>query len=302
VRGLRVEKGVDEVLKEAGVRVKEGGVDSVIWSHWHFDHIGDLSLLPFSTKIIVGPGFKANLLPGYPTNQENPLLESDYESHEMEEVAFDDEFKSGRFRAFDFFGDGSFYLLDVPGHAVGHICALARTMEGTFVLLGADACHFAGALRPSLYPPMPEELDGRWGLDECFRNSYPCGVFGECHPAEGEREKRITPYYAASKTAGGAYVDLDTANWSIQGLKEFDASEDVLICLAHDPGMFEVLPLLNASSKNDINDWKEKKYKEKLWWRFLNELPRDGKPGRKPIVFGFWREGKEISVAEVLAK
>jgi hypothetical protein len=46
----------------------------------------------------------------------------------------------------------------------------------------------------------------------------------------------------------------------------------------------------------------EKKYKEKLRWRFLNELPRDGKPGREPIVFGFWREGKEVSVAEALAK
>lgn len=258
MRGLRVEKGVDEVLKEAGVRVKEGGVDSVIWSHWHFDHIGDLSLLPFSTKIIVGPGFQANLLPGYPTNQESPLLESDYESYEMEEVAFNDEFKSGKFRAFDFFGDGSFYLLDVPGHAVGHMCGLARTMERTFVLLGADACHFAGALRPSLYLPMPEEPDGRWGLDECFRNPCPCEVFGECHLAEREREKRITPYYKASKTAGSAYVDLDTANWSIQGLKEFDASEDVLICLAHDLGIFEVLPLLNASSKNDISDWRRR--------------------------------------------
>lgn len=33
----------------------------------------------------------------------------------------------GDFKAIDFFGDGSFYLLDTPGHAVGHLCGLART-------------------------------------------------------------------------------------------------------------------------------------------------------------------------------
>jgi hypothetical protein len=77
-------------------------------------------------------------------------------------------------------------------------------------------------------------------------------------------ERRTTPYYTASEAPGSAYIDPNMANWSIQGFKEFDAWEEVLICLAHDPGLFEVLPLLNANSKNDINDWKEKKYKEKL--------------------------------------
>lgn len=39
------------------------------------------------------------------------------------------------------FGDGSFYLLEAPGHATGHMCGLARTTADPplFVFMGADA-------------------------------------------------------------------------------------------------------------------------------------------------------------------
>jgi glyoxylase-like metal-dependent hydrolase (beta-lactamase superfamily II) len=49
-----------------------------VCSHWHFDHIGDMSKFPTSVNIVVGPGFKENLLPGFPLNPESALLESDY--------------------------------------------------------------------------------------------------------------------------------------------------------------------------------------------------------------------------------
>jgi hypothetical protein len=97
-------------------------------------------------------------------------------------------------------------------------------------------------------------------------------------------------------------VNPDIADESIGSLKEFDASPNVFVCLAHDPGLFEVLPLFNTNAWNYVNDWKEKGYKEMTRWRFLNELPRAGKQGRKPIVFGFWRDGKQASVYEAMAK
>ena len=64
----------------------------------------------------------------------------------MQEIEFESAFKIGKFNAFDYFGDGSFYLLDVPGHAIGHMCGLVRTTPTSFLLLGADSCHFAGTL------------------------------------------------------------------------------------------------------------------------------------------------------------
>lgn len=301
--GFRCPKGTDEVLADAGV--KTGDVEAVVWSHWHFDHVGDMSRFPSSVKLVVGPGFKRNLLPGYPSNPDSPLLETDYEGREMMEVTFDQNLKIGQFNAHDYFGDGSFYLLDVPGHAIGHMCGLARTTSSldSFVLMGADTCHFAGALRPSSYVPLPEEIDtATAGLDSCFPSLCPCSMFHDCHPASSIDEKRTTPWYSASKAPLSAYVDPATADQSIAALREFDACEDVFVCLAHDPGLFEVLPLLNTDKEANVNDWKEKLYKERTKWRFLNELPRHGKRGREPMVLGWWRDGKQASVEEAFAK
>lgn len=301
VKGMRVLQDVPEVLTEAGCNLNN--LESVIWSHWHFDHIGDMTKFPSSVAIVVGAGFKENLLPGYPSNPDSPLLETDYTGHDLREIAFPDGFTIGRFRAFDYFGDGSFYLLDVPGHAIGHICGLARTTRSTFVLLGADSCHFAGCLRPSSQVPLPEYLDSKEaGLDAFFPNPCPCSLFSDCHPGDTEEAKKVTPWYNASKAPGSAYIDPETANQSISGVQDFDASPDVFVCLAHDPALFEVLPLINTERESNINDWQSKGYKEKTRWMFLNELPRDGKPGRPPIVFGYWRDGKPVDVAEAMRR
>lgn len=181
------------------------------------------------------------------------------------------------------------------------MCGLARTTPTTFVLLGADTCHFPGALRPSNYLPLPSSLDSTTdGLDMYFPQPCPCEMFGDCHHASSAEEKRTTAYYTASSAPGSAYLDPMTADKSISSMKVFDACQDIFVCLAHDPSLLEVLPLFNHDSKADINNWREMGYKESTRWRFLNELPRDGKPGREPIVFGFWRDGKKVNVTEAM--
>ena len=47
---LEVEKNVSEILSEGGMKLDE--IEGVIWSHWHFDHTGDPSTFPPSTKLI----------------------------------------------------------------------------------------------------------------------------------------------------------------------------------------------------------------------------------------------------------
>lgn len=126
-------------------------------------------------------------------------------------------------------------------------------------------------------------------------------MFTSIHPSNHEDEKRTKPYYKASKAPGSAYSFPEIANQSIEGLQEFDACEDVFVCLAHDPALFEVLPLINDGGKS-INSWKEKGWKEKTRWMFLNEMPREGRPGRDPLVFGFWRDGKCVGVEEALKR
>lgn len=87
---------------------------SVIWSHYHWDHTGNMSLFPPSTELIVGPGFKGSplLLPGFPENPDSPVCSSDVNGRSLREVDFEDsDLQIGGFAACDFFGDGSFYLL-----------------------------------------------------------------------------------------------------------------------------------------------------------------------------------------------
>lgn len=44
-------------------------------------------------------------------------------------------------RALDYFGDGSFWIMQAPGHMAGNMCAAARLRGGEWVLLGSDCCH-----------------------------------------------------------------------------------------------------------------------------------------------------------------
>ncbi|CAK7202833.1 hypothetical protein SEUCBS139899_005560 [Sporothrix eucalyptigena] len=41
----------------------------------------------------------------------------------------------------DFFGDGSVYVIDSPGHLYGHVNLLVRVVERKYVYLGGDCCH-----------------------------------------------------------------------------------------------------------------------------------------------------------------
>lgn len=256
---LGAEKNIADILLENGVDVAKGDIDTVIWSHHHWDHIGDLAgTFPPSTQLLVGPGFKKAHLPGYPANKESPLLQHDFEDRDVREVDIVKEgadLKIGRFNAYDYFGDGSFYLLDTPGHSVGHICGLARTTPDTFVFMGGDASHHGGEFRPSEYLPLPKTLDPSPipKMPVC-----PGHLLQDIH-----REKSAAaPYYLVTK---GFAHDLDVCNWTIAGLQEFDAAENVLLLVAHDDSVGDVLEFYPES----INHWAEKDMAIKARWLFL---------------------------------
>ena len=103
---------------------------------------GNISQLPQSVDLIVGPGFKDEFLPGYPAKEGSPFWESDFKGRNVIEAPFN--MKLGQYDAYDYFGDGSLYILDVPGHATAHISALVRTTPDTAIFMGGDVCHFTG--------------------------------------------------------------------------------------------------------------------------------------------------------------
>jgi len=295
IPGLSVKNGIDEILTEGGVDVNN--ISTIVWSHWHWDHTGDASLFPKSAELIVGPGFKSNelLMPGYPTNKKSAMLDSDFEGRKVREIEFSDGFKIGRFQACDFFGDGSFYVLNVPGHAVGHISGLARTTPDTFVFMGGDVCHFGGSFRPTIYRPLPAEIPEDTPLDKKrFGMSCPCSTFTACHPLknEGEEKAQTTPYYQVTTAEGSWYIDPPMAQDSINKLEDFDADPNVFVCIAHDEGLNDVVDWFPNGT---LNDWKKRGWKEKSLWGFLNTLPMNGKPARENFCPGLMKDGKLVN-------
>lgn len=292
VKGLKIEKDVHEIVQEAGVSPEE--LDATIWSHWHWDHHGAPEKYASTTEIVVGPGFKENFLPGYPTNPDAIFLDANFATRPIREIDFAGDFHIGKFQAFDYFDDGSFYLLNTPGHAIGHMCGLARTTPSTFVFLGGDICHFGGSFRPTFTTPLPDPIPDSH-LDTQLPHPCPCSLFTESHPAgSSSPASRTTPFFEVTSFPQSAYLDREQAASSIKELQRFDGHPDVLVCIAHDPTLIKVLPFLNDKPDGDLNDWQEQGLKKKAHWGWLNELPRNGKPGRELYVEGVWKEGELI--------
>jgi len=116
-------------------------ISHVILSHPHFDHCGDPARFPNAT-VTVGHGTQAFVRPAFPLNPDSRFLEATFPEGRTRELNEEDYKGSvGPYsKAHDFFGDGSFYLLDAPGHMEGHQIGFAKTEKG-FVILGGDSCH-----------------------------------------------------------------------------------------------------------------------------------------------------------------
>lgn len=284
--GLRITKDVDQVLAAGGV--DPATIDAVVWSHFHWDHVGNIQRFPSSTSVVVGTGFKKAFLPGYPASPTSPFFEADFAGRQLHEIAFDDDggdgrsLKIGPFKAHDYFGDGSFYILNTPGHTVGHVSGLVRTTPTTFVFLGGDISHFPGAYRPSVHIPMPDVLPAETQLDDRLPSPCPCALFTACHPA-GLEKAQTTPFYRPSTHPESWYDNVADAQKSIDGLIQYDADSNIFVAIAHDPALREVCLSFPAAT---MNDWQVSGWKPRSHWNFLNEMPIGGEPGRPKLVEG----------------
>ncbi|RMZ73861.1 N-acyl homoserine lactonase [Pyrenophora seminiperda CCB06] len=139
-------------------------IDYVIYSHVHWDHIGEPRDFSKST-FVVGYGalalldgtsvpfrgghsfFENGLLPqGRTVELSEPLADTrnqDCPGRLPGHISF-----RGPWRAYgdlprvlDLFNDGSLLIVDAPGHLPGHINLLARVSESHHVYMGGDACH-----------------------------------------------------------------------------------------------------------------------------------------------------------------
>jgi glyoxylase-like metal-dependent hydrolase (beta-lactamase superfamily II) len=261
---VKVEKDIPEQLTENGLPLSS--VNAIIWSHSHIDHVGDPSLFPSSVNLVVGPGFRSEHMPGYPANPQALLLDSAFTGRSVREVDFStSSLTIGGFRAIDYFQDGSFYLLDAPGHTMHHLCALARTTQESFVLLAADACHHMGQLRPSAYLPLPDAISPNPSeanpISGSAQENLSTTGFRKLLPESKDTE----PFYGLNE---GLHDDIVRAEDTLEKLQAFDANDNVLVIIAHDWSLLRVLDLY----PRDINQWRGQNWGELARWKFLADF------------------------------
>ncbi|KAJ6021726.1 Metallo-hydrolase/oxidoreductase [Penicillium herquei] len=265
------EKDVVSMLDEdtSGLNIRSSDIEAVIWSHNHFDHTGDPSRFPSHTELVVGPGVKGISWPGYPSIPDASILDSDAAGRSLREIDFEaSDLKIGLFDSFDFFGDGSFYLLDAPGHAPGHMCGLARTTSDppTFVFMGADSCHHAGVLRPSQYLHLPRPAS--MGQIRSYG-----GCRGDLLMQLASWKSADEPFFQVAR--GHLFSDHDAAMITVSKIQELDAdvAGNIFVILTHDDSLGDHLPLFPRR----INDWLAQNLREETRWIFCKSM-KDVRP------------------------
>lgn len=182
---ISVSPDVAQSLRAGGVDLSTE-VDYVILSHVHWDHVGTPSDFPQS-KFLVGSGtlhllengapphypreiFDPNLLPRDRTWEFPPTDSSVLTAANLKQQTAHDWKPLGGFpAAIDFFGDGSLYVIDSPGHLHGHVNLLARTAPDKWVFLGGDCCHDVRILKGEKDIAMYD--DGKGGLRSVHVNT-----------------------------------------------------------------------------------------------------------------------------------
>ncbi|KAK7050823.1 hypothetical protein VNI00_004934 [Paramarasmius palmivorus] len=182
--------------KNWNVRVPQDVVDSL--------HKGGSEPSQIDTTFLVGADAQTLFQPGYPADPNSAFASDlfpgdrtiflDAQSKEWRKV--------GPFeRTLDFYGDGSLFIVDAPGHLPGHINVLVRTSpDGGWVLLAGDSAH-------------------HWNV-----------ITGESHVAHD---------VPGSPFPGGCpNVDSEAAEVHLSCIRKFLEEEGTKVIIAHDEGWF----------------------------------------------------------------
>ncbi|KAK9784137.1 putative 3-hydroxyisobutyrate dehydrogenase, mitochondrial [Seiridium cardinale] len=125
-------------------------ITAIIFSHAHWDHCRPASEEFPNAKLYFGPGTSQYCSPGHIVNGHLlPRVEWDarfFGDDASKTEAFEELTGAwtpwGPFElSLDFFGDGSFTVIQAPGHMPGNLAACARVKSGERILLCSDCCH-----------------------------------------------------------------------------------------------------------------------------------------------------------------
>jgi len=219
-----------------------------------------------STELIIGSETDTMTYPTFPNAS---LLASDLAGRKVTKIDFTTANLtfSGGLKAIDYFGDGSFYLVNTPGHLPGHLTALARVTPTSFISLGGDTFHHAGEARPR--PEFQKNFPCPAHLLEETKTSISTDFFWSPKSRDGAFDipSRSQQLFATSDLPDSFYADPVTSAVSNEKLATFDADPDILVLVAHDLSLREFIPYYPAY----LNDWKETNFKERTVWNFVDK-------------------------------
>ena len=136
--------GHDLASRLRALDVDPEGVERLVASHSHFDHLGAADLLP-NADLYIHAAELARSLADHPKAHGRLALEMGHRR-----VLTGD--------SHDLFGDGSCELFHTPGHTCGHQSLRVKRAGGHDVLAG-DACYFCETLEPLGVQPRPEDRE-----------------------------------------------------------------------------------------------------------------------------------------------
>jgi len=142
---VHVQQDVLESLQKGGTSPSD--IAYVCLSHSHWDHTGNTH--PFTkATFLVGSACQGFFSPGYPQDPNGRFASDLLPEGRTRFLDASGWEPIGPFpRALDFYGDGSLYIIDAPGHLLGHINVLARTSsDGAWIYLAGDSAHHQNLL------------------------------------------------------------------------------------------------------------------------------------------------------------
>ena len=142
---VHVQQDVAESLHKGGTSTSD--ITYVCLSHIHWDHTGNTH--PFTkATFLVGSACQNFFKPGYPQDPNGRFASDLLPEGRTRFLDTSDWQPIGPFpQALDFYGDGSLYIIDAPGHLLGHINVLARTSsDGAWIYLAGDSAHHQNLL------------------------------------------------------------------------------------------------------------------------------------------------------------
>ncbi|KAJ7668059.1 hypothetical protein B0H17DRAFT_1088297, partial [Mycena rosella] len=269
-------------LEAGGIPLRS--IESVIWSHAHFDHIGKNSpplILLLHSLLTRNPRGHVNVPQNhraciradtntttFPESPSATLQASDLTGHNITKIDFSHaNLTFSGLKAIDYFGDGSFYLLDTPGHVAGHMTALARVTPTSFITLGGDTFHHVGEARPR--PAFQKNFPCPAHLLEETKTSVSTELFWSPNSSLGSFDmlSRTQQFFSISDHPDSFYADPIISQVSLEKVATFDADPDFFVLVAHDMSVVGALPYFPAS----LNGWKASKLKESTAWSFVDK-------------------------------